>query len=190
MIAETTKVVNKLSGLLHDSDLGMRLRSEVEGRLPRLDEAPLMSFSKAARSAASDCMTTLPPDRASFRNYSNPDVIGEEGGLCLEYSAVAEAAFHLLYSESNRKPKFEGRTSILIFRMYDKTKGKMGDYHAVLGVLGVDAATGEQEARIIDALTGIECSYEEFMSGTPFADRNSRPEALIGKLPSNEMIHL
>ncbi|MFA6981823.1 MAG: hypothetical protein WC243_02255 [Patescibacteria group bacterium] len=190
LVSESREEVNRLYALIHDSELGGRIKSGVGVHLPRLEDVPLIAFSKNARGVADDAMTRLPADRMNFRSLSNPDIIGVEGGLCLEYSAVAEAAFHLMYSGTKEKPPFDGRTSILLFRLYDKVQGKLGAYHAVLGVTAIYRDTGRVETRVIDALNGIECSYDDFMSGAEFSDREKRPEALIGVITSNEMIHL
>jgi len=173
-------VRQELFSRIYDSPLGMAIHKEVRARLDRLDGQVTdpVSLSKIGNNVALEVVNILPDEdfEKGDRSLTDPDFIYQRGGLCVEMSMVAEVAMHLAYNLSDPRPGFSGSTQEVVLRTL--SDDGIHGHHAVLKVefMGGD---GEKQARCCDPVNGIECSWEEFMSGSQYTELSGRPTEIV-----------
>ncbi len=173
-------VRQELFSTIYDSPLGLAIHKEVRARLDRLDGriTDPVSLSKIGSNVALEVVNILPDEdfRNGERSLTDPNFIYERGGLCVEMSMVAEAAMHLAYNLSEPRPDFSGSTQEVILRTLSED-GASG-HHAVLKVefMGGD---GVRQDRCCDPVNGIECSWDDFLSGSQYIEMSGRPTEIV-----------
>jgi len=160
-----------------------RLREEIAARrqIPEHFESP-EGFAMQVYGIANELVVSDPANELEY----DPDRVFEEGGVCGQSVAAAEAAAHVLYGEV--KPEFEGSTRVLVCRIRKTGLQLRRGWHAVLVVKGQREGQEEPDEYVLDAINHVRGPLRAWMQGEGYQDHDFMIDSIVAESEEALMI--
>jgi len=160
-----------------------RLKEEIAARkqMPEHFESPEM-FAMQVYGITNELVF---PNPAKALEY-DPDQVFEEGGVCGQSVAVAEATAHVLYGEV--QTEFRGSTRILVCRTRKTGLLQGRGWHAVLVVKGQREGQAEPEEYVLDSAQGVKVPLADWMQGRGYEHTDLAIDSIVAESEEALMI--